>query len=504
MNLLPIAVVHQLIEEYEAHTEAMRPKREEVPPLGSNQKMGTSAMERYITRAVDGEYQILATTQAGKSKRYGQLLSSAARLASIANSDWGAPFLSSENVYAVLLQAATANGLVAKYGEAHLSRAIDWCLGNVAGRPEPQGEPFVPITVYGAYTVIGTKPPDEPDDWPNQGDIPEDTGAHMSEPLWRPSEAERAEIAELFPLLRDKDGRAIRPDMFEVARVRKNNPRRAATDLVISNSWENPANAVYHRRQLFGFLQRAFREHLVAGGHVYKTTLRVPTATEDDAELLREELRAWDKIRKRLQRAESLYRWFSTHRPGDGVNREIYSSEPAEDGQEYLDDPEADLLDTVTYTTASPPPLIQEDCPDDQEPPPPYRRRKAHDGPADAWKPRSVSNGEWLAIGSRSSVALLEMNQDAHDEAAAAVNGIRSWRATENEVHGRSDRIIQTRHWQAPASKPVDVLPRLFEELQFRISWDRWDALFNDWGGTVTQEPPPSQMDMGEMLVMEQ
>ena len=53
MNLLPIAVVDQFIEEYEAHIEAMRPKRGSAPPLGSNQKMGTSALERYIARAMD-------------------------------------------------------------------------------------------------------------------------------------------------------------------------------------------------------------------------------------------------------------------------------------------------------------------------------------------------------------------------------------------------------------------------------------------------------------------
>lgn len=506
MNLLPIAVVDQLIEEYEAHIEAMRPKRGQTPPLGSNQKMGTSALEQYITRAVDGEYQILATTLAGQSKRYGQLLSSAAKLASIANSDWGEPFLSPEDAHGALIQAATVNGLVAKYGEPHLRRAIDWCLGKVAGRPEPPGKPFVPMVEYPPYSTIGTRL-EEPDDWPGSGDIHEEPGTDVIEPPWRPSEAERAEIAELFPLPRDKDGRAIRPDMFEMARVRKDNPRRGATDLVISNSWKNPVNAVYHRRQLFGFLRRAFRGHVADGGRVYKTTLRVPTTTEDDAALLRGEQRAWDKIRKRLQRAEARYRWFSVCRPGEGVFREIYSSEPAEDGQEPLDDPEAALLDTLTYTTALPPLLVQEDCPDGQEPPtpPPYRRRKAHDGPADAWKPRNVSNGEWLVIGSRSSVALLEMNQDAHDQAAAVVNGIKSWRATEDEVHGRSDRIIQTRHWQAPASKPVDVLPRLFEELEFRISWHRWDALFNNGDAveTVTQQPPPWQMGMDGMLGME-
>ena len=144
------------------------------------------------------------------------------------------------------------------------------------------------------------------------------------------------------------------------------------------------------------------------------------------------------------------------------------------DGQEPLADPEAALLDSITFTTSLPPPgqnVGLESLP--------YRRRKAHDGFDDAWKPKNVANGKWLTIGTRSSRALLEMNQDVHDEAAAVANGFKTWRAAADEVHARSERIVQTRHWVAPVSKPVDALLRLFEELEFRISWTRFKAHFD-------------------------
>ena len=497
MNLMSIAIFDQLINEHEAYIVAMKPKRPAASPYGPHPKMSSLALERYVAKAVDGEYQALATAPEGQGRRYPQLLTSAAKLASIANSDWGAPFLPHDAVYDVLLLASTANGLVDVYGEAHLRRAVDWCLAIATGRPEPVGKAFVPIVEYILYSTIGTdngEGPVEPEYWPKPGDIREE-GTGDVEPPWKPSEEEKAEIAEFFPLPKGNDGKSVRPDMFELARVRRDNPRRAATDLVISNGWKNPANAVYHRRQLFGFLRRVFQKHLDDGGLIYKTVLRVPTATEDDATMLKEERKRWDKIRKRLQRSESRCRWFSTSRPDEGVFREIYSSETTEDGQEPLADPEAALLDTITFTTALPPPGQGAEGDDGSEAVP-YRRRKAHDGFDDAWKPKNVANGEWVTIGTRSSRALLEMNQDVHDEAAAVANGFKTWRAAADEVHARSERIVQTRHWVAPVSKPVDALLRLFEQLEFRILWTRWDALFNDGLENVTPEPRPWQMGL--------
>ena len=144
----------------------------------------------------------------------------------------------------------------------------------------------------------------------------------------------------------------------------------------------------------------------------------------------------------------------------------------AGDGQDPLAEPEVGLLDTLTFTTALPPPGQGAERDDGSEVLP-YHRRKAHDGFDDSWKPRNVANGKWITIGTRPLRALLEMNQDVYDEAAAVANGFRTWLAAVDEVHARSERIVQTRHWVAPVSKPVDALPRLFEELEFRILWTR-------------------------------
>jgi len=161
-----------------------------------------------------------------------------------------------------------------------------------------------------------------------------------------------------------------------------------------------------------------------------------------------------------------------------------------------LAEPEVALLDTLTSTTALPP-SSQGAEGDDGSEVLPYHRRKVHDGFDDAWKPKNVANGKWITIGTRSSRALLEMNQDVYDEVAAVANGFRTWRAAVDEVHARSERIVQTRHGVAPVSKPVDALPRMFEELEFRILWTRWDALFNDGLENVPPEPPPWQMGLG-------
>ena len=201
MNLMPIAVVDQLINEHAAHIEAMKPNRLGAPPSEPHPKMGSSALERYAAKAVDGEYQALATAPEGQGRRYPQLLTSASKLASIANSDWGAPFLPNDAVYDVLLLASTANGLVDVYGEAHLRRAVDWCLANVTGRPEPVGQALVPIVEYKLYSTIGTdsgEGPVEPEYWTEPGNTPEEVMGDV-EPGWKHSEEERAEIAEFPP-----------------------------------------------------------------------------------------------------------------------------------------------------------------------------------------------------------------------------------------------------------------------------------------------------------------
>ena len=67
------------------------------------------------------------------------------------------------------------------------------------------------------------------------------------------------------------------------------------------------------------------------------------------------------------------------------------------------------------------------------------------------------------------------MNQDVHDQAAAAANGVTTWKASPNEVNARNPEIIMaTRHWQAGADAPPDALLRLWESLGFSIAPGAW------------------------------
>ena len=78
-------------------------------------------------------------------------------------------------------------------------------------------------------------------------------------------------------------------------------------------------------------------------------------------------------------------------------------------------------------------------------------------------------------MGTRPAYALLEMNQDVHDQAAAAANGVTTWKAGTDEVNPRNpENIRATRHWQARADAPPDALLRLWESLGFSIAPGAW------------------------------
>ena len=161
------------------------------------------------------------------------------------------------------------------------------------------------------------------------------------------------ELRALFPMPLDEEGNRIRPAMRDLAMVKRDDPRRGATQMVVSNTWRNRGNRTYKQRSLVSFMRAAFREHMAAGGLIYQHTLQVATATANAAALLKAEQRAWDAIRKQFTRsgdseedAPALYRWFSTVNE-QGANRVMFSSGTAFDGQEPLDDPVAALLETL-------------------------------------------------------------------------------------------------------------------------------------------------------------
>ena len=282
-----------------------------------------------------------------------------------------------------------------------------------------------------------------------------------------PTRDDRADLADLFPLPRDAEGRAIRPSTVEFAMLKREDPRRGATHLKYSNTWQNSANATYRRRAIYGSMRRSFRAHLEAGGRVYQATLVVPTGAPDDAALLKEEQKEWDRDRKRLQRAHSQYRWLSTLTE-DGAARVIFASEPIYDGQEPLADPEATLLDAVRLMA----PLRA-----------PYPKRDSHGGPDDTWKPARVENYEWVIVGSRPGHVIESGGQDIHDQAAAAAVGVSTWMADDQEVNGRApEEIMRSRHWQAPAGSHRYTLFQLFHSVGFQMLPEKWDRSFGHEG----------------------
>ena len=78
-------------------------------------------------------------------------------------------------------------------------------------------------------------------------------------------------------------------------------------------------------------------------------------------------------------------------------------------------------------------------------------------------------------MGTRPAYALLDLNQDVHDQAAAAANGVTTWKAAPDEVNARNPEFIMaTRHWHAGADASPDALLRLWESVGFSIAPEAW------------------------------
>ena len=367
-NLLPIAMVEIFIAEHQEHLRRQTECRTTSPV--PRWETGNTNWDKYVNAAVVSI--VSEVESAKKGGRGNTLLKGAISLYSLTMSPWLSENLRScIDPQAILLPAAVANGYVGDTSEVHARRTIANGQKYARPRPEPArmsrlvgGERDVPSGVYTPHTPDGTQ---TTDDFPESPD----------------DEAERAEIAILFPLPLDEQGRSIRPDMIELAMLRRDNPRRGATHLVISKGWRNVSNAVYHRRVLFRHLRRVFRKHQAMGGFIYRLSLPVGTNSEDDLEICRIEKREWDRLRKQLQREDGANcRWLSTVTPL-GAFRVIFASAPLFDGQTPLEDPEAYLLDTMHQVSS-----LSE----------PYKRRPAHGGPNDEWMFKTTATGDWATV----------------------------------------------------------------------------------------------------------
>jgi hypothetical protein len=137
-NPLPMSLVNQLTDEYQQILEHQATRRD-MPAVDRSQVKGDTAAERYVSAAIAGEVQWLASRQEGTGERHLGLLVAAMKLQSLKLSDWLAPALrSSIEPYSCLLPAAQANGYVAKYGEPAARRTIAGGIAYAKTRSQPE------------------------------------------------------------------------------------------------------------------------------------------------------------------------------------------------------------------------------------------------------------------------------------------------------------------------------------------------------------------------------
>jgi hypothetical protein len=123
-NILPLAVVDELIEEYRSRLEAEQERRV-LPRMPSSKLMGSTPAERYVNAAVQAEAAWLSSQVEGTGERLRGLLIAAMKLASLRLSEWLPDDVRATiDPYAALLPAAVANGYIAKYGETMAYRTI--------------------------------------------------------------------------------------------------------------------------------------------------------------------------------------------------------------------------------------------------------------------------------------------------------------------------------------------------------------------------------------------
>ena len=116
-NLLPLALVHDLIEHHRAEMEAEQPRRN-LPEISTRRVLGATPAERYVNTAIQQEVAWVASQVEGTGQRHKGLLIASMKLASLSQSEWlPAEVRCKIDPLTLLLPATETNGYVAKYGE---------------------------------------------------------------------------------------------------------------------------------------------------------------------------------------------------------------------------------------------------------------------------------------------------------------------------------------------------------------------------------------------------
>ena len=141
-NILPMTAVLALVSAYD---DAVRERtreadRRQMPPVPPGKVTGSSPAERYVSKAIEEERSWLASRPAVDGERYPAVIPTALRLESLRLSDWLSPGVRAGiDVHNIVMGACADNGILAKYGEDHLRKAIDWAVAHTEPRSAPVG-----------------------------------------------------------------------------------------------------------------------------------------------------------------------------------------------------------------------------------------------------------------------------------------------------------------------------------------------------------------------------
>ena len=139
-NALYLDILQEVAEGYLTRLhEQVKRERRDTPHVPDDLILGTTAAERYVSRAIQEEVDWLASRVEGTGERHRGLLVSALKLESLRQADWLPPKVRERiDPCSELLPAAEATVYIAKYGEETAWRTIEDGISYTKPRSVPK------------------------------------------------------------------------------------------------------------------------------------------------------------------------------------------------------------------------------------------------------------------------------------------------------------------------------------------------------------------------------
>lgn len=213
----------------------------------------------------------------------------------------------------------------------------------------------------------------------------------------------------------------------------KDDGTHLVTHAGLSDTWQIEGNAQYKRQRYLAFYTAGFQWLLrEQEGALYLLRYHLhPDSIDEDRTNLR-------RLRQRINAKGGQYleaTCLYEEEEGGGCYVHLYTDTFDRKMADLLIVPTAaDLIDTFTHTTKIPE----------------VYGRKHPVRASDEWRMRRARTGEWEAVGTRAiyDLASYEEAVDKADEEKAAKWGIKTWKASEQELMARSpESIMHTRHF---------------------------------------------------------